>query len=444
MLLARLNRWLRPALTLLALAGTLALTACGGGSGSINNPTQPTPTPISVLSTLPAGVIIAYSGVPTTIKIVGGLPPYQALSNNSAVLPVPLNVSGDTVVLVANPVALGVDVPVAITISDQSGQATVVSVTVRFAPLFATGLTVTPSSGLCGQNVCDGDTAAVTAVATGPGGAPLPGRQIRFDVVFGGSTWCLDRMRERGITNVRLLMQGIDREIFRSLPRERDGAFRVFSGGKFEWRKGQDLVIAAFAAFAKAHPEANAHLVCAWFNPWGELIWEMGNSPYLLFEGVDGDDQPKLFSKLLTVNGVPEGQFTMLPQLAQRDLAREMAGTDCGLFPNRCEGGTNLVLMEYLGCGRPAVANLATGHADLAGADIIPIPTTLDDRQWAVQDPADVLRALETAYARFRVGELVARSATPGSWTWERAARTIVEALGELDAASVKRASAAS
>jgi len=33
MLLARLNRWLRPALTLLALAGTLALTACGGGSG---------------------------------------------------------------------------------------------------------------------------------------------------------------------------------------------------------------------------------------------------------------------------------------------------------------------------------------------------------------------------------------------------------------------------
>jgi len=266
----------------------------------------------------------------------------------------------------------------------------------------------------------------------------------RFDVVFGGSTWCLDRMRERGITNARLLMQGIDREIFRSLPRERDGAFRVFSGGKFEWRKGQDLVIAAFAAFAKAHPEANAHLVCAWFNPWGELIWEMGNSPYLLFEGVDGDDQPKLFSKLLTVNGVPEGQFTMLPQLAQRDLAREMAGTDCGLFPNRCEGGTNLVLMEYLGCGRPAVANLATGHADLAGADIIPIPTTLDDRQWAVQDPADVLRALETAYARFRVGELVARSATPGSWTWERAARTIVEALGELDAASVKRASAAS
>ena len=185
MLLVRPIRWLRPALTLLALAGTLALTACGGGSGSINNPTTTPPTPIATLQTLPAGIIVAYSGVPTPVKIIGGLPPYQALSNNPAVLPVPLNVSGDTIVLVANPVAIGSDVPVAITVTDQSGQGAIVNVTVRFAPLFETGLTVTPSSANCGANLCDGENAAVTAVATGPGGSPLPGRQIRFDVVFG-------------------------------------------------------------------------------------------------------------------------------------------------------------------------------------------------------------------------------------------------------------------
>jgi hypothetical protein len=183
--LARLNRWLRPALTLLALAGTLALTACGGGSGAINNPTTPTPTPIATLQTLPAGIIIAYSGVPTTVKITGGLGPYQALSNNPAVLPVPLNISGDTIVLVPNSVAVGSDVPVAITVTDQSGQTAIVNVTVRFAPLFETGLTVVPSSGNCGTNLCDGENASVTAVATGPGGSPLPGRQIRFDVIYG-------------------------------------------------------------------------------------------------------------------------------------------------------------------------------------------------------------------------------------------------------------------
>lgn len=184
MSLVRLTGWLRPVAMLLALTGTLGLTACGGGSGAVNGPTTPT-TPIATLYTLPAGIVVAYSQVPATIKIVGGVAPYQALSNNSAVLPVPLNVSGDTIVLVANPVAIGSDVPVTITVSDQSGQSVIANVTVRYAPLFENGLTVTPSSANCGNNLCDGETAGVLAIATGVGSAPLPGRQIRFDVVYG-------------------------------------------------------------------------------------------------------------------------------------------------------------------------------------------------------------------------------------------------------------------
>ncbi len=184
---ARLTGWIRPVAALLALAGTLALTACGGGSGSINNPNTPTtPTPIPTLQTLPAGAVVAYSGVPATIQIVGGVAPYTAISNNSAILTVPFNVSGDTLVLVANPVALGNDVPVAITVADQSGQTVIANVIVRYAPLFQNNLVVTPSNANCGgQNVCDGDTATVVAVASGVGGAPLPGRQIRFDAVYG-------------------------------------------------------------------------------------------------------------------------------------------------------------------------------------------------------------------------------------------------------------------
>ena len=186
MLFDRLTGWTRPAAALLALAGALALSACGGGSGSVNNPNTPTnPPSVPTLGTLPGGIVTAFSGVPTTIQIVGGLPPYTALSNNSAVLAVPFNVSGDMLVLVANPVPVGSTVPLAITVADQSGQATIANINVVYSPLFQSGLTVAPSSQNCGDNLCDGETAAVTAVATGIGGAPLPNRQIRFDAVFG-------------------------------------------------------------------------------------------------------------------------------------------------------------------------------------------------------------------------------------------------------------------
>jgi len=41
------------------------------------------------------------------------------------------------------------------------------------------------------------------------------------------------------------------------------------------------------------------------------------------------------------------------------------AKTDIGIFPNRCEGGTNLVMMEYMACGKPIIASYSSGHTDV-------------------------------------------------------------------------------
>jgi glycosyltransferase involved in cell wall biosynthesis len=42
---------------------------------------------------------------------------------------------------------------------------------------------------------------------------------------------------------------------------------------------------------------------------------------------------------------------------------------DVALFPNRAEGGTNLVAMECMACGVPVILSRNTGHLDLITDD---------------------------------------------------------------------------
>jgi hypothetical protein len=173
---------LRVVFALLALAGLLSLTACGGGSGSVQAPGNVTPTPSAVAVFPPTQTI--YPGSPATFTISGGVPPYRAFSSNSSILPVAQNVVGSDVVLLANNVS--VSTTVSITVQDSIGQTAIASIQVATAVLFPNGLTITPSQGTCGSNaICTGQTGTARVQGTGIGGTALAGRQIRFDVVYG-------------------------------------------------------------------------------------------------------------------------------------------------------------------------------------------------------------------------------------------------------------------
>ena len=175
--------WLRPLLGIFAIAGVLALSACGGGSGAPNNPYAPGPAVPGPLTVLPPDVT-AYSGVPTTLTITGGVGPYFAFSSNPAVLPVTQAVPGNTVLLFASSVAAATTVVV--TAQDTTGAKAISTVTVTPAPLLPNLITITPN-GDCsvGNSLCSGGTGTASVDVAAPGGGGIPGRQVRFDVVFG-------------------------------------------------------------------------------------------------------------------------------------------------------------------------------------------------------------------------------------------------------------------
>src|SRR5438874_1847594 len=157
--------WLRSLTGLAAVAGVLALSACGGGSGAPNNFFK------STMTIFPEDGVVAYSGVPTLLTISGGTGPFQATSSNPAVLPVAQNVVGRTVLLLANNVSA--DTSVNITVQDLGPLTPVapsqtVAVTVRAAPLL-NSLTITPNLAECGTALCSGQTAVASVKLTGPG-----------------------------------------------------------------------------------------------------------------------------------------------------------------------------------------------------------------------------------------------------------------------------------
>lgn len=194
-------------------------------------------------------------------------------------------------------------------------------------------------------------------------------RAQALDAVITGSTWNADVLHAAGLTNVFNCPQGIDPQLFKPGPRsEKYGdRFTIFSGGKLEYRKGQDLVVAAFKQFHARHPEAL--LVTAWHNPWPEAAQSLSSSPHVAsVPGVDARGQLDV-TAWLRAEGVAEEAFVDLGGLVNGDTPSLLWDMDVAIFPNRCEGGTNLVAMEAMACGVPCIVSRNTGHLDLFGAD---------------------------------------------------------------------------
>lgn len=193
-------------------------------------------------------------------------------------------------------------------------------------------------------------------------------RARAFPLIVCGSTWNERILREYGVDRVTTVIQGVDPTLFHPAPKAGvlGDRFLVFSGGKLELRKGQDLVIAAFRRFAERHPEAL--LVTAWHSPWPQFARTLdasGRAAPVVF-GADGKVDAAAWA---AANGIRPEQVLDLGAVPNAFLPTILREMDAALFMNRSEGGTNLVAMECMACGIPTILSANTGHLDLIEAD---------------------------------------------------------------------------
>ncbi len=220
--------------------------------------------------------------------------------------------------------------------------------------------------------------------------------------IIAGSSWNAEVLRAHGVPAVKLVLQGIDPALFHRAPRRGlfPGRFVVFSGGKLEARKGQDNVMAAWRIFAARHPDAL--LIAAWHNHWPEGVRSIDGTRRAAPLTFDAGGAPDM-SAWVAANGIRAGQFLDLGVVPNALLPAILREADAALFPNRCEGGTNLVAMEAMACGVPCILSANTGHLDLlkdgtalALTDQRPIPSAPGWRESNIEEIVTALEALYT------------------------------------------------
>ena len=261
----------------------------------------------------------------------------------------------------------------------------------------------------------------------------LDDKLAKYDCLLCASRWNLDLLRANTKKPVAMIHEGIDQSLF--CPGPKSGIldqrrFYVFSGGKVEFRKAQDLVLRAFQIFSSRHEDAV--LVTSWHSPWPAISAGFkGTAQAELKLASDGRIDVLRWA---TENGIRPDQVIdvgPIPNPLMPTVLREM---DCSLQVSRAEAFTNLPAKEAMACGIPVILSRNTGVLDLisgenclALTDQQPVPTPPSNtgtEGWGESNVDEIVAALEKLYEdsefRERVGRNGARWIVDNGRTWQQ------------------------
>ena len=145
---------------------------------------------------------------------------------------------------------------------------------------------------------------------------------------------------------VHVVPLGVDTEIFKPQV-SRKGKTIFFNCGKWEKRKGHDILLECFNRAFKSDDNVE--------------LWMMCHNPFI---GEHNQGWEKLYK-----NSPLGGKIRMIPrQKTHEDVYNIMKQTDCGVFPARAEGW-NLELLEMMACGKDVIATNYSAHTEFCNKD---------------------------------------------------------------------------
>ena len=183
-----------------------------------------------------------------------------------------------------------------------------------------------------------------------------------LDKIFVCSEWAKEIITSQlcDYKNVHVAPLGVDRNIFSTTSHEAWPETRFVNIGKWEYRKGHDILSDAFnKAF---EPEDNVSLYMMNHNPFLNSEQER--------EWLDLYSKSKLADK---IEFIPRVQ-------THKQVAEVMSQVDCGVFPSRAEGW-NLEAIELLSMGKELIITDFSAHTEFCTAEnskLISVDSTED------------------------------------------------------------------
>jgi glycosyltransferase involved in cell wall biosynthesis len=225
----------------------------------------------------------------------------------------------------------------------------------------------------------------------------------KYDALLVASQWNAHLVEQATGRTPKIVYEGVDTSLFCPAPKSGfmdQERFYVFSGGKVEFRKGQDLVLLAFKRFSEMRKDCV--LVTAWHSIWP---WFSAGFKGRLAHGVEINEHGTLdIARWVVQNDIDPRSVIdvgLVPNALMPGILREI---DVALQPSRAEACTSLPVKEAMACAIPVIAAFNTGMQDLLTEDnsiILRKQSTIagSARQgWGESDVDEIVAALEYAY----------------------------------------------